>query len=114
LETLKAKETNSTKQQITTIINEVNTIETRTGTQIKEIKAGDLQISHRELSIKEFLFTGNEREYKEDYSEAIKWYDKALELDPNNFEPWYNKAMAIATSLSPNLSEKMILPNVFG
>ena len=45
-----------------------------------------MQISKNELSIKEYLLKGNESYYKQDYAEAIEWYDKAIELDINNYE----------------------------
>ena len=29
------------------------------------------------------------------YEEAIKYYDKAIELDPNNADAWYNKGLLL-------------------
>ena len=72
-------------------MEEVNKIEKKEGTQIQEIRAENIQISKDELSLKELLLKGNEHLYKNGYSEAIKYYDKAIELDPNNVDAWNNK-----------------------
>jgi tetratricopeptide (TPR) repeat protein len=29
------------------------------------------------------------------HEEAIKWYDKALEIEPNDDKAWYNKGLAL-------------------
>lgn len=49
------------------------------------------QISKNELLLKENILKGNKHFYKKEYSEAIKCYDKAIELDPSNFDAWYSK-----------------------
>ena len=46
------KETNTAQQQIKSVLDEVNKIEQRAGSQIHEIRAGDLQISRNELQLK--------------------------------------------------------------
>jgi Tetratricopeptide repeat/zinc-ribbon domain len=76
------KESEKTQQQIKSILEEVDKIEKKEGTQIQEIRAEDIQISKNDLSIKDDLLQGNEYFYKKAYSEAIKCYDKAIELDP--------------------------------
>ncbi len=92
---IKSEETNAAKQQITTVLSEVNSIEKNTGTQIQEIKAGDLQISRNELTLKEYLLKGNEHYYKEEYTDAIEWYDKALKIDPDEVSVLNNKGLAL-------------------
>ena len=73
------KEIMETKRQTSQVLDEINKIEKEEGIQIQEIKVGDLQISKNEISLKEYLLKGNERYYIQDYEEAIKWYDKAIE-----------------------------------
>ena len=92
---IKSEEASTAKQQITTILNEVNTIEKKEGTQIQEIKVGDLQISRTELVLIEYLLKGNEHYYKKEYAKAIDWYDKALKIDPNNVFALYSKGVAL-------------------
>jgi tetratricopeptide (TPR) repeat protein len=92
---IKLKETSTTKEQISNVLDEVNTIEKKEGTSIQEIKAGDLQISRKELSLKDIILKGNEHIYKKEYSEAIRWYDKAIKIDPNDASAWTNKGLAL-------------------
>ena len=87
------KEIMETKCQTSQVLDEINKIETEEGIQIQEIKVGDLQISKNEISLKEYLLKGNERYYIQDYEEAIKWYDKAIEQDINNSEAWFDKRL---------------------
>jgi tetratricopeptide (TPR) repeat protein len=93
---IKLKETSTTKEQISNVLDEVNIIEKKEGTSIQVIKAGDLQISRKELSLKDIILKGNEHIYKKEYSEAIRRYDKAIEIDPNNASAWTNKGLALA------------------
>ena len=89
------KEIMETKRQTSRVLDEINKIEKEEGIQIQEIKVGDLQISKNEISLKEYLLKGNERYYIQDYEEAIKWYDKAIEQDINNSEAWFDKGCAL-------------------
>jgi tetratricopeptide (TPR) repeat protein len=84
-----------TKRQTNQVLDEINKIEKEEGRQIQEIKIGDLQISKNYISLKEYLLQGNERYYIQDYDEAIKWYDKAINLDINNSEAWFDKGCAL-------------------
>jgi len=93
--TEKVRETTTNKQEISQILKEVNRIGEEKGTEIKEIKAGEIQISSSELTLKEILLKGNEHYYKGEYSEAIEYYDKALEIDTNDAGTWYNKGSAL-------------------
>ena len=85
-----------TKQQINQVLEEVNKIAKKEGKEIQEIKAGDLHISTEELSINEIILKGIEHAYKKEYYDAISWYDKAIEIDPNNVNAWNNKGLALA------------------
>jgi tetratricopeptide (TPR) repeat protein len=95
---IRLEETNTTKQQISNILNEVNKIDNEKGTQIQEVKAGDLQISRNQLLLKEYVLKGNEHHFKKEYSEAIEWYDKAIEINPNYVDAWNNKGIALEYS----------------
>jgi tetratricopeptide (TPR) repeat protein len=94
---IKAKlgESETSQQQIKNVLEQVDKIEKKARTEIKEIKVGDLQISKNELSLKEIILKGNEYYYRNEFNEAISWYDKALEIDKNNFDIWYNKGYAL-------------------
>jgi tetratricopeptide (TPR) repeat protein len=83
------------KQQIGQVLEEVDKISKKEGIKIEEIRAGDLKISTKELSVNEIMLKGNEHYCKKEYSEAIKWYDKAIELDPKYADAWYNKGNAL-------------------
>jgi tetratricopeptide (TPR) repeat protein len=89
------KESSDAQKQIKNVLEEVSKIEQKTGIEIQGIKAGDLQISKNELSSKEYILKGNEHSYKKEYNEAIRWYDKAIEIDYNNFDLWFNKGNAL-------------------
>ncbi len=92
---VKAEEASTAKQQITTVLNEVKRIEKKEGTQIQEIKAGNLQISQTELILKEYFLKGNEHYYKKEYSDALKWYDKVLKIEPDEISALNNKGLAL-------------------
>jgi len=92
----KLEESINAQQQIKSISKEVDKIEKEEGTKIEEIRAGDLKISTKELSVNEFLLKGDEHYYKEEYYDAIFWYDKATELNPNNANAWNNKGLALS------------------
>ena len=51
----------------------------------------------KEISlVQDIILKGNEHIYKKEYSEAIRRYDKAIEIDPNNASEWTNKGAALA------------------
>ena len=54
-----------------------------------------MQISTKELSLKEIMLKAKEHYYKEDYSGVLKWYNKAIELDPNDTVVWNNKGIIL-------------------
>ena len=92
----KLDEINSTLKQITTIVQEVDNIEKKEGTaHIEEIKSENIQISRKDLLLKEHMLKGNEYFYKKKYNEAIQCYDKALEIDVNNANAWNNKGLSL-------------------
>jgi tetratricopeptide (TPR) repeat protein len=82
------------KQQISQVLEDINKIAEKEGKGIQEIKAGDLHVSTKELSLNEIMLKGNEHYYKREYSEAISWYDKAIKIDPNLSQAWNNKGTA--------------------
>jgi tetratricopeptide (TPR) repeat protein len=93
----KIQETVITKQQTSQLLEEIKKIEDKEGgSKIEEIKAGDMQISRNELESKVLILKGNEHYDKKEYEEAIKNYDKAIELDPKYSDPWNNKGISLA------------------
>jgi tetratricopeptide (TPR) repeat protein len=93
----KIDDVNKTQKQITSFLQEVSNIEKKKGTApIEVIKAEDIQISTKELSLKELIFKGNEYFYKKEYNNAVQYYDKAIEIDPNYDKAWYNKGLALS------------------
>jgi tetratricopeptide (TPR) repeat protein len=87
---------NKTQKQIRSIRQEVDNIEKREGIPpIEVIKAENIQISRKELLLKEHILKGNEYFYKEEYNKAIQCYDRALEIEPNNADIWNNKGHAL-------------------
>ena len=85
----------STKQQISQILEEVNRIGKEKGTEIEEIKAGEIQISTNELALKEIILKGNEHYYKGEYLGALRVYEKAIQIDANHAGAWNNKGIAL-------------------
>jgi tetratricopeptide (TPR) repeat protein len=69
---------------ITTILREVKRIEDKAGTQIQEIRVGDLEISRANLALKEYVAKITELFFEGDYIKAIKECDEALKIDPNH------------------------------
>ncbi len=66
--------------------------------RIIEIKKGELQISRNELLVREALLKGSEYIDNLDYNKALKCYDNALEIDPNNANVWNNKGYVLGLS----------------
>jgi tetratricopeptide (TPR) repeat protein len=91
----KAQAAMEINKQTRQFLDQINKIEEKEGTQIIEIKAGDLQVSRDELSLKEIILKGNEHLYKQEYNEAIEYYDKALKIEYNNFDLWFNKGYSL-------------------
>jgi tetratricopeptide (TPR) repeat protein len=56
----------------------------------------ELQISRKELLEKEALLKGNEQLGNRDYNNALKYFDEALEINPNNANDWFNKGFSLA------------------
>ena len=54
------------KQQTRQVLEDINKISKKEGKEIQEIKAGDLQISTKELLLKEIMLKGNEHHYKKE------------------------------------------------
>ena len=91
----KEEESSETHEQIKNILNDISKIEKDSNTDIQQIRAGDLQISKKDLSLKELALKGNEYYYKNEYKKAIECYDKALKQDPNNFDLLFSKAYSL-------------------
>jgi Putative Zn-dependent protease, contains TPR repeats len=82
------------KQQISEFLNQLREINAEKGTQIEQINAGEVEISTNELLLKEIILKANEYSYKKEYEKAIGMYEQVTNLDPNNFEVWFNKGLA--------------------
>ena len=91
----KEDESGKTHKQIKEVLDEVNKAEKKSGRNIEQIKMGDMQISKKELSLKELILEGNEHYYKKEYSEAIECYNKVLDINPDNIDAWHNKGNAL-------------------
>jgi tetratricopeptide (TPR) repeat protein len=63
--------------------------------QAYSIKAGEVQVSRTELSVKEIVVKGNEYISRAEYSIALGYYDQAIEVDPNCAVAWNNKGLAL-------------------
>lgn len=59
------------------------------------IKAGDVQVSRTEMSVKEIILKGNECFYRGDYSIALDFYDESIKIDANYADTWNNKGLAL-------------------
>jgi tetratricopeptide (TPR) repeat protein len=92
----KLDETNDIQKQITSILQEVDNIEKKEGIKpIEVIKSENLQISMKELLLKVHILKGNGYYYKNEHNKAIQCYDKAIEIDPNYADAWYNKGVTL-------------------
>jgi len=87
------------KQDIKGILNEIKRIDTEKGTQIQEIKAGELQISREELRVKELFIEAKDHFNKSEYYDAVDLLDKALEIDPNEVDSLIFKGMVLVKCL---------------
>ena len=63
--------------------------------QAYSIKAGDVQVSRTELSLKEIILKGNEYLDSRHLSVALDYYDQAIKIDPNYAYAWNNKGIAL-------------------
>ena len=99
----KLYEINNTQKQITSLLQEVDNIGKKERTQpIEVIRSEGIQISRKELLLKEHILKGNEYYYKKEYNNAIQCYDKALEIDANYADAWYNKGAVLGDLLKHN------------
>ena len=53
-----------------------------------------LSISCQSQTAEEFFEKGNVKDYLQDYNGAISDYNKAIEINPNNAEAYYNRGFA--------------------
>ena len=56
----------------------------------------DQLIPKTDLSLKEIILKGNQHYYKKEFDEVLKWYDKAIEIEPNNYDLWLNKGNSLS------------------
>ena len=63
--------------------------------QAYSIKAGNVQVSRTELSLKEITLKGNEYLDSRHLSVALDYYDQAIKIDPNYAYAWNNKGIAL-------------------
>lgn len=91
----------SDKRDITR--EEFNALQGQLGTLINllqknlafSIKAGDVQVSRSELSVKEIILKGNECFYRGDYSIALDFYDEGIKINANYADTWNNKGLSL-------------------
>ena len=63
--------------------------------QAYSIKAGNVQVSRTELSLKEIILEGNEYLDSRHLSVALDYYDQAIKINPNYAYAWNNKGIAL-------------------
>jgi tetratricopeptide (TPR) repeat protein len=63
--------------------------------QAYSIKAGNVQVSRTELSLKEILLKGNEYLDSRHLSVALDYYDQAIKIDPNYAYALNNKGVSL-------------------
>ena len=54
-----------------------------------------LELLGMSLKPEDYINRGNDLFYKDDYESALKAYDKAIELEPDDAYAWYNKGTAL-------------------
>jgi tetratricopeptide (TPR) repeat protein len=91
----KTQEVMAEKQQVSQVLEEIDKIGKERGVQIQEIRAENIEISRKELLLKEYILKGNEHYYKRRYRNALEFYDKATNIDPNNTDILFNKAYTL-------------------
>jgi len=63
--------------------------------QAYSIKAGNVQVSRTELSLKEIILEGNEYLDSRHLSVALDYYDQDIKIDPNYAYAWNSKGIAL-------------------
>jgi len=84
------KEVSIATKQISQVLDEVKRVGEKEGTQIEEIKAGNLRVSTSDLWYNKGLILdklGN-------LEQAITSYDNAIEIKPGYANAWYSKGLA--------------------
>ena len=89
------QESEGAHKQIKSVLEEITEIEKNTQSKIQEIKAGDLQISTKELTLKEIILKGKKYSYEKEYDRAIEYFDESIKLDPQDANAWSNKGLAL-------------------
>jgi tetratricopeptide (TPR) repeat protein len=89
--TITREEINALQQGITRLLNLLET------NQAQTLKAGTMQLSQSELSLKEIVLKGNECYEKGNFITAIEYYNQAIQRDPNSADAWANKGRALGT-----------------
>ena len=87
--------TQSTKEETKQVLKDIDQIGKEKGISIEQIRVGAVQISRTELTSRDIVREGNEHIYKSEYSKAIEYYDKALEIDKKSAFAWGMKGMAL-------------------
>ena len=91
----KANEVRVAKEETNQILKDIDQISREDGIRIEQIRVGEMQVSRTELTYQDVMLEGNEYFYKGAYSNAINSYDKAIEIDSNYANAWFNKGKAL-------------------
>jgi hypothetical protein len=88
-------ETRTAKAEASQVLKAIDQIAGEKGIHVEEIKVGDINVSHRDLMVRDAILEGNELYYAGEYVKAVKSCDKAITIDKKNAAAWYNKGNAL-------------------
>jgi tetratricopeptide (TPR) repeat protein len=92
--TQKIKET---RKNIDLFKNLLSQADNKVGAPTQSIRAGNVELSRDELFLKDAGTMAYEYIQKGDYHNALEWSDKAIQINPNNANVWYNKGISLGS-----------------
>ena len=86
-----------TRKSIDLFKNLLSRADEKVGAPTQSIRAGNVEVSRNELFLKDAGTMAYEYGQKGDHYNALKWSDKAIQIDPNNAITWYNKGVDLGS-----------------